>query len=372
MNFLFSKLKNFINKVLILDASLLLFILFLFFYFDLTKKHTITVDINHNLKIFIDERLDKYSKINPKTTEEENILFKDMQNNSNFKIENCIEIINKKTDPNVIIWFTNYFGTVTKKNLDFNKENIFKKSKNSKFWLTDLKAWTLLSVDKDQLEENKLEESLKDNDYIPFFEKSKVLSEENIKNKNEYKILSSAEYFKWLSEIKEENIKLTNNELSDLCKEKPNEKKLKKSMLEMNFKSEFLSNKKLDRFGKNEEISESLSNVPANQIFPILQLIEGAYYISEVVNNNKDLESENDEIIFLIPNKEFLYYTDKNNNDNKISFDIFKEIVKNVLDERNIELNKDLNITFMPFVYGEGFRDAPYKASGSRLKKLDL
>ena len=81
-----------------------------------------------------------------------------------------------------------------------NKENIFKKSKNSKFWLTDLKAWTLLSVDKDQLEENKLEESLKDNDYIPFFEKSKVYSQSSHSSFSTLSALSACSEFSSLLE----------------------------------------------------------------------------------------------------------------------------------------------------------------------------
>lgn len=109
---------------------------------------------------------------------------------------------------------------------------------------------------------------------------------------------------------------------------------------------------------------ESILNVDFSLIFPLLQYLEGLYYICEIAKKFKRNDVANScNIVFFIPNKEFCYYLVPEDN---FLFQTFKSHIELLIAELGCDF--PLRIYFQPFGYGVDFYDAPYREAGAVYK----
>ena len=118
------------------------------------------------------------------------------------------------------------------------REAIFKELPSAAFWLTDLKAWALLSVEKEQLEkltsykkffakltalqEYQTKGGVKPEPMsageCPFTDKRCEVLDQNIDPTKKYNVVSAQDFFKWLLTVKDTAI-LNDEICNKLCKE---------------------------------------------------------------------------------------------------------------------------------------------------------
>jgi hypothetical protein len=321
--------------------------------------------------------------VRSKSAQDKEALFEKMK--VFFPIEKAITELQKLENPQVIVWFTNYFGSVMSKTLAWYTQNLFSRVKNGTFWLTDLKAWSFLSVDKEQLQKtypelvsriNALQEaktSGKDisSSVIPLSEcplvtKASDVVNETLNTTTRYRSLSSKEFFNWLLQQNKE-ASLVNSELcNQLCKDYPREDSLHFSLSDIGYKPELL-NKVLEKLN-----NKTLVDVDFSMTYPILQYLEGIYYASEVIKQYAKANPAQKEcsIVLMLPNKEFTYYT------LPAEKEYFENFCKGVqvaaLQYNNPQNPIKATIRFAPFAYGSDFYDAPYKFSGGKMTKNAL
>lgn len=96
----------------------------------------------------------------------------------------------------------------------------------------------------------------------------------------------------------------------------------------------------------------SIDNRDINQSYSALQYVEALYLIEKAILTADDPC----DIIFFLPNDEYQYYLDEENS--------FQQDVANYLKLRGIDLSENLNILFVPFLWGDGGRQRPYKSNG--------
>jgi hypothetical protein len=304
-----------------------------------------------------------------------------------FPIEKTLLAMEKAENPQVILWFTNYFGSAMTETLKWYKENLFSKVKNVTFWLTDLKAWSFLSVDKQQLKQTykqltsriedlqKAKETDKDIQSLqititecPMTTKSSdIVNEATLSQTRSYKLLSSKAFFKWLLQNEDTTI-ISDDICNKLCKDYPREDSLRFSLSDIGYKETDekgnikpkLLNRSIAKLN-----NKTLLDVDFSMAYPILQYLEGIYYASTIIKqcaeNNENKECS---IIFMLPNKEFTYYILP---DEPEFFNNFCQGIKSALSKTKIPVKTA--IRFEPFAYGTDFYDAPYKFGGSRLTK---
>lgn len=306
-----------------------------------------------------------------KTEEERQQLFKKLQ--EQFPLAKALAKINSMPNPQVIIWFSNYFGSVMKETACWYRQAVFNALPKATFWLTDLKAWALLSVEKRDLLKLPSYQQILEKiaalqhfksmggqspapitaEECPFIIKQSDVLGESLKNTKRYAVLSSQNFFKWLLTVKDKTI-LDEALVNKLCKEYLREESLRFSLRDINYCPEIL-NRILQKNGLN------ILDVDFSLIFPILQYLEGVYYASIIIEETYKKGIELASVIFLLPNKEFTYYTCS---DEKPLFSSFAESVRRVLAEKNFRLS-GITILFQPFAYGNDFYDAPYKCNGN-------
>ncbi|CAN5172243.1 hypothetical protein BH09DEP1_BH09DEP1_0420 [soil metagenome] len=230
-------------------------------------------------------------------------------------LTNAISTIQSLPNPQIIVWFSNYFGSVMELTCDWYNQNLFSKLPKATFWLTDLKAWAFLSVDKEQLKKiysklaTRIETIQTDKtktqplnlSECPLITKSSdVLDEEvNIKTKR-YKLLSSKVFFNWLLKTTDTNL-ISDQLCNALVKEYPRDDGMRFSLADIGYKPAVL-NKKCSKLANNQTLLEADFSL----VYPILQYLEGIYYASKVIEASNT--GENTSVVFLLPNKEFTYY----------------------------------------------------------------
>lgn len=299
---------------------------------------------------------------------EKEALFKKMP--TYFPLVKAIEQVNKVDSPQVVLWFTSYFGCVSSKAFAWNKENIFKQLPKATFWLTDLKAWQFLSVDAEQLAKNcpalveKMKQGKVTPQECPLVDKSSSdVLDESVSKIGAYRLLSSQAFFKWLMSVKEKSI-LSDDVANRLCKDKRRPDTLPYSLSTMGFRPALL-NRTLDRYKTMN--TANMLEVDFSLVYPVLQYLEGVYYAAEIIKSNAQSNSSKvPQVVFLLHNKEFAFYLVDGE---KVPFQNFKESVTKVLKQEGNPLVQAATIQFMPFAYGKGFYDAPYKLGGKRLSQ---
>lgn len=287
-----------------------------------------------------------------------------------FPLKLAIARVNEIKNPQVILWFSNYFGGVKKAQLEWNKTNLFKTMPNATFWLTDLKAWGFLSVDAKQLgviykglvtklkSEGQLSEA-----ECPLLTQSSSVVDNDITKSQMYRLLASKSFFKWLLEV--EDMELINDDTCNrLCKDLPREESLPYSLAEMGFKPKLL-NRSLVRYAGKEKTN--MLDVEFSLIYPVLQYLEGIYYATRIIESKLPIApGEEVSVVFLLPNKEFAYYAVPDEN---VCFQLFKEGIEKALAKYKNQIQGKISIFIEPFAYGDNFYDAPYYLGNKPLKK---
>lgn len=313
-----------------------------------------------------------------KTDAEKWQLMKLMQ--EQFPLEKAVIKMSTLVNPQIIIWFSNYFGSVMKETVAWYKNYFFNPLPKATFWLTDLKAWALLSVEKRDLQ--------KLPSYQPFIEKleafqrakestatcsipalteqecplttkhSDVLTQDI--RTSSFAVLCSQDFFKWLLALKDVTI-LEDALVSKFCKTYVRDESLRFSLRDISYCPTVLN--RITSNGVN------ILDLDFSLIFPLLQYLEGIYYAAKVIEDCAGKEKNAVTVVFLLPNKEFTYYT---SSDEKPLFSSFREGLRKVLCKKTENANIQVTIHFQPFAFGDDFYDAPYKCNGKRVASKEV
>lgn len=302
-----------------------------------------------------------------RSPEEREPIFKEMQ--ELYPITTAVEQLKTIPSPNVILWFTNYFGSVSPESVTWYKKNVFSRLVGATLWLTDLKAWQILSVGKDQLAKNnpKLLEMLKnrslDATECPLGGTSRVLTQANLEKTSKeecaYRILSSQSFFTWLSNIKDTTL-ISDETITALCKTSPREGALSASLSQLGYKPALL-NRTL-----STDPSKNILDLPNSQVFPVLQYLEGIYYASEIIKNQPFAKTNT--VAFVLSNEECSYY---NIPGESKPYGTFQKAVQTIL-KGDAGDTPAVSIQFIPFMYGKTMSAAPFKTKGKRLTSTQL
>ena len=271
--------------------------------------------------------------------------------------------ISNIANPQIILWFTNYFGKVSKATLAWYKKNVLTELPKATFWLADLKAWRFLSTGKNELKGPLVDRLLAGQQLSPkecplINETSSDVLDASVNDLPCYKLLSSKTFFEWLLTVKDRSI-LPDTICKRLRRAERLESSLPVSLSQMGYKPELL-NRVLE--GENT----NLLDVEFSLIYPILQYLEGIYYAVQIAESKKrDLQQGKDvAIVFLLPNKEFTYFAVPGEND---CFIAFQEAIQKALTLEDGPIAATATICIEPFAYGNDFYDAPYRLTSGGL-----
>lgn len=311
----------------------------------------------------------------PQERQEE--LFKQMQ--ALASIEKAVEQVNNYNKPEIVVWFSNYFGSMKDDSCAWYIKNIFTKvPKKAKFQLTDLTAWALFSVNKKQLKQNypsliKTIETVQknktsiDSQECPLITSSSGSVDNDITHLERFRLLRSKDFFQWLLNIKNTAL-LSDDICNKLCKESSNEipdkDRLSFCLADIGYTPTLL-NRSLSKLN-----NKTMVETDAAKINRLLQYWEGVFYAQKIVLDAVQRKDKQCSIIFMLPNKEFTYYTIP---EEQTLFENFKRSIETVLKE-SLPQGSDIaiDIRFQPFAYGSKFNDMPYKSNGKVLKKNKL
>jgi len=324
-----------------------------------------------------------------------------------FSLDKAIARVQSLDNPQVVLWFANYFGGLPKETLRYYKKEVFNTIPNATFWLADLKAWGFLVVDPAQLEQNypalvaklrgdgqfkgKLEEgecpllvqaSSVVNAEIPLPEskcllltRSSNVLENGVKATQKYcplkyRPLVSNSFFRWLQTVDDEMV-LPVEVCNALRKIKRSEtvKRLPSSLRSLGFRAKLLD-RMLPAWINTEkpEMNKPAVNmldVEFYLVYPLLQYLEGIYLAACLIESKLPIQAGQEaSIVFLLPNKEFVYYMIPGE---ATPFMYFIEGVKRVIAQFKDRIKGTIAIRIEPFAYGDDLQDAPYRALGQRI-----
>lgn len=282
------------------------------------------------------------------------------------KIESSIR------NPQIVLWFTDHFGQISRKNISWYKENVLEplQSSQSLFWLVDLAAWQLLSI--------KEEDLLKSVDFQAFLEKqtqggsnraecSLITNEATVlKIPNDlasYAVLRSRDFFIWLNQLTFP-IDMVDPLIADfLIRKDLRTGSARFSLRQLGYQPQFLNT-------WSESLQLNLLDADNSQIFPLLQYLEGVYYALKIVEDCSRRGEKECNIVFLLPNKEFTYYMVQGE---KSPFDTFRRVITSFISKQeSYQRVSTIKIYFYPFSYGSGFYDQPYEEQGVSVSNDEL
>jgi hypothetical protein len=338
-----------------------------------TIEATVTVNVAYDPAIS-SMPIEDLRNVRLKENQEQEHLLKLIQ--TMFSVERACEAIGQLSSahsiPHIVLWFTNYFGSVMAGTVSWYNNNILSQIPNSLFWLTDLKAWCFLTNNKSELKKiykdivAKIEnnERLSAQECPLIIQSSSVLTPTINDIKPRYNALVSKEFFIWLSQLQGFTIGDLGDVANKLCKSYIRSDRLHFSLASIGYFCPFLDYR-LEKLENN-----TLLDVDFAYIFRILQYLEGIYYVYTIVQKslaaNPDLTDIS--IVFLLPNKEFVYYLVE---EEETLFQTFQENTAMLL-SKYIPRDIAVNLYFQPFGYGDSFSDVPYKAPGTSYKKPRL
>lgn len=342
---------------------------FIFFAWQFKKKLDIEVAYDNAISTLPITTLKNLRYL---TDEEKNELFQ------LFSRQFPVNAVKKKIgdsicNPQIVLWFTDHFGQISRKNILWYKENILEQLGlfQNTFWLIDLTAWRFLSVKEADL--------LKCSDFQLFLKKQEQDSLSNIVecplitdiaavldipvDISSYAILRSKDFFIWLSKLP-----FTIDTIDPLIADLLIRKDLRSgaarfSLRQLGYKPQFLDT-------WSEKLQQNLLDIDNTQLFPLLQYLEGIYYALKIVE--RFMQTNNDEcnIVFLLPNKEFTYYMIPG--EMKL-FETFKRNISSfILKQNSLQLVPKIKIYFYPFNYGKGFYDQPFEELGESISNKEL
>jgi hypothetical protein len=321
------------------------------------SKNIIQVFYNANIKKM---PIGTLKNLRSKSEQEKKKLFESFTSVSSFKIQNICKRIRSIQNPHIIVWFTDHFGQVPAKGLEWYKQNIFSQcaSQSATFWLIDLAAWRYLSIKETQLRKSSdfvlFERKKSEGQSLPIQE-CPLLSDQSdlfpqvLNTRSQMRFLRASDFFAWLSQT---DLQFSTINLNTLVRDDLRSGAARFSLRQLGFRSSFLTDNK-----KNETSFIDLDN---SQIFPLLQYLEALYYVLRIVESDQVSGAESCNIVFLLPNKEFTYYLVQGESR---PFETFKKNLDELL-QKNNRLKLKVSVYFYPFAYGNGFYDQPFEEEG--------
>jgi hypothetical protein len=305
------------------------------------------------------------------TSGEKKQLFADLRFADHFAIEKVIPSIKHSSKNNVILWFTNHFGQVSDKGLAWYKHHVLSTLSNATFWLVDLAAWRFLSIKeasllpcKDFTDFVKKQRSgilLKPSQSPVINDSSKLMQDISQAQLKLFKTLHADNFFTWLFMLKGTVNDLEGDICNRLCKEGLRPGSAHFSLSDIGYKPPFLD-------VIVPKLNTNILEADHSQVFPLLQYLEGIYYVYKIIEHCKNSNQEI-AVTFLLPNKEFTYYLVEGE---EHPFDTFKRNVAWLLARVfPKETTLSVSLYFQPFAYGEDFSDQPYSEDGPFIKDSD-
>lgn len=289
-----------------------------------------------------------------------------------------VDAVKKKIEhstcnPEIVLWFTDHFGQISRKNILWYRQNILEPlaSSQSTFWFVDLAAWRFLSVKETEL--------LKCTDFQIFLKKQNQGNYANLakcslvtdkaavlripNDLSSYAVLRSKDFFIWLSKLP-----FSIDDIDPLMVDLLIRKDLRSgsahfSLRQLGYQPQFL-----DTWSKS--LQQNLLDADNTQIFPLLQYLEGIYYALKIVDHCSKRGDEKCNIIFLLPNKEFTYYMVPGEESPFKTFG--RTIASFILKKNSIQQVSKIKISFYPFSYGKEFYDQPYEEQGLLVSNDEL
>ncbi len=326
----------------------------------------------NKLKPYLEE-LRSARTANEETQAQMFALFKEL-----FPLEKAVATIAALNNPQVVIWFTNYFGSIMPSTALWYSTNLFNKIPQATFWLTDLRAWCFLAIDKKQLSQNysaliaKLDnnEQLKQEECPLTTKRSEVLAKVTC-TKKRYRPLFSQDFFKALTNKTEEFslFELILDKADLLCKTQRREGRAPCSLQNLGYTSPLLDivSTKLAR--------QTFLTADFTLIFRLLQYLEGLYYASNIIKDTltNDPSAKECSIVFFIPNKEFTYYLVPQE---QSLLSTFKQDLETVISTFSLPPGFRISVYFQPFAYytpqDNTLFASPYRAVGNPCNKSKL
>lgn len=336
-----------------LAVVVLLFILFQ--HYGRKKEVTVTFDTN-----ILELPLEKIKNLRIHTTAEKEKLFAEFA--PPFPIEAAVKKIRTCSEPQVIIWFADHYGQVKRNGLLWYKQHVFDQlgRTGATFWLADLSAWRFLSLKEEAL--------LQCPDYLLFRESrnrgevsnnslttAEAASLQYMESPSPFSLLRSKDFFSWLNQLPFK-IDSFDKTIADLLVRKDLRSGAARfSLAELGYTPSFLNY-------QSPTIGENLLEADHTQIFPLLQYLEGIYYVLKIVEQRTNKGHDECTIVFLLPNKEFTYYMVPRE---KKPFETFEKNIREMLFRQDsFKKMRKVMVCFYPFSYGQDFYDAPFEEKG--------
>lgn len=345
-----------------------LFAVVIFIYRQPQKKLAIKVDYDHAILKF---PLTTLKNLRYVTDKDKRKLFEVFS--AQFPIDKVSKTIESNKNRHIVLWFADHFGNISKPSLLWHKEHILAplKSAQTTFWLIDLAAWRFLSI--------KERELLKCYDFQIFMEKREHEKDSKLEecplttdmaadlniphNIPSFAVLRSNNFFKWLHGLSF-SIQDINPTLANLLVRKVLRSGAARfSLRELGYQPQFLNS-------WSENMQQNLLDIENTQIFPLLQYLEGIYYVLKIVDHCLDQNNEECNIVFLLANKEFTYYMIEGE---KSPFETFRCSIESFILKLSLYQHvPKINIYFYPFSYGKGFYDQSFEEQGPAVTNKDL
>jgi len=297
---------------------------------------------------------------------------------ASFEQEFLVSSVKQKLEPinnpQIILWFTDHFGRISKGSVLWYKQYIIEplSAYKNTFWFVDLAAWRFLSLNKEELltcpdMQHFLEKQSQDKNAFPA--NCSLITDQAVQltfpeNLSWYRALRAKDFFIWLNELPFSIETILNASTIDLLVRKDmRSKKARFSLRQLGYKPAFLDS-------WSNKLEQNILDADHTQIFPLLQFLEGIYYALKIIDDAAKKHNKECNIIFLLPNKEFTYYMAS---DQEAPFTTFKRTINSfVLKDWSLQKASQINIYFYPFSYGKDFYDQPFEQEGPDLSNDEL
>jgi len=304
-----------------------------------------------------------------------------------FDIKDVIRQVNqiyKGQNLDVIIWLTNYYGSVAKKTLQWYADNVFKNlTSTSMVWGANLDKWMFIANNSANLKAAKptqisalraINPAKKDTwisaTECPFIQRPLGMLADV--QQARFRVLQSTDFFQWLVSLKGSVNDLYGDVCSKLCRMRPStvssnldapDARLGCTFRQIGYYVPYLD-VQLERFG-----NKSFLDIDIYCTFPVLQYLETIYYIYKIAAYNAACnEASTSNIIFLVNLREITFYTVPGE---ATPFETLGVNTWQLLSQLLPKLAQTVVIDIQPFAYLQ-LHDVPCKASGAIFKKLSV
>lgn len=329
--------------------------LLIFFILLVQKNPTVTIAYDRNIDALPIKKLRNLRYLSDVQRKQ---LFHDLKFPELFNSEAvCKRITESSNNPHIILWFTDHYGRIPQTGFLWYKHEIVDRLSAIKptFWLVDLAAWRFLSLkekiiaqDVDFREFKGKKEQGKDllSTECPLIKEAGSYLKED--PKKSYRVLKAQAFFAWLLQLPFSIQDMDAHLIDRLVRNDLKEGAARFTLRNIGFKPLFLE-------------CTTLLAQDHTQLFPLLQYLEGIYYVFCIVLDCVHQQRTGCDVIFLLPNKEFTYYA----NTGELPFTHFGKNLEWLLRKMlPASCKVKVRLFFYPCAYGNDFYDQPFEENG--------